>query len=351
MTVINAASPLNIDLEALNRAFDAHAIVDAIRTAFIDYAEGRYVQPAPLHLSFPGGDCHVKAGYKANDESFAVKIATGFYANHERGLPNGHGMLLLSSQRTGLPIAIFEDRGMLTAWRTTAAAVLAVQAAVPARPVKVGIVGAGLQAEQIAGWLPHFCDLRSISIWARRPDRAAVVAAALGTVAVDVEEDLEKLCRSADVIVTTTPAEQPIVRSEWVSNGTHIVALGADNPGKVEIDPALVARCATIMTDDHAQCLDHGDFGHAVRCGLVTHDADVALGLVLAGRASGRRCAGDVTLVDLTGLAAQDDAIARLFVDRLRLRDPQAGATLQDRPTMGSATGSCASKLATGHAQ
>lgn len=88
--------------------------------------------------------------------------------------------------------------------------------------------------------------------------------------------------------------------------------IAADNPGKQELDAALFARAAVIMVDDHGQCVHHGDLGHAVRGGLVAEDADIALGAVLAGERPGRTSETDITIVDLTGIAAEDMAVAGL---------------------------------------
>ncbi|MCH7944328.1 MAG: ornithine cyclodeaminase, partial [Proteobacteria bacterium] len=96
----------------------------------------------------------------------------------------------------------------------------------------------------------------------------------------------------------------------------HIVAMGADNPGKQELEAALFPRAAVIMVDDHGQCVHHGDLGHAVRGGLVGDDADIDLGAVLAGDKPGRLSDDDITIVDLTGIAAEDMAVAGLVWSR-----------------------------------
>ncbi|MCZ6471480.1 MAG: ornithine cyclodeaminase, partial [Gammaproteobacteria bacterium] len=93
-------------------------------------------------------------------------------------------------------------------------------------------------------------------------------------------------------------------------------AMGTDNPGKQELDAALFPRAAVIMVDDHDQCVHHGDLGHAVRAGLVPEDVDIALGAVLAGEKPGRKSDDDITIVDLTGIAAEDMAVAALVWSR-----------------------------------
>ena len=107
-------------------------------------------------------------------------------------------------------------------------------------------------------------------------------------------------------MITPTPSTDALILATDVRPGTHIVAMGTDSPGKQELDAALFQRATVIMVDDHDQCVHHGDLGHAVRDGLVTEDADIALGSVLAGQSPGRTSDDDITIVDLTGIAAAD---------------------------------------------
>lgn len=309
-------SPMRISRAALERHLVPEAVLAVVRQALVDHAAGRYSLPAPTHLTFPGGDCHIKSGFLNGGENFTIKMATGFYGNPHKGLPSANGLLLLCSQETGFPLALFEDEGCLTAWRTTAAAILGVQIGAPSGPMRVGIVGSGQQAELAAQWLPLFSNVESIGIWGRSGERARALASRLNaTPPITAHDELAALCRWANILITTTPSSEPLIHADWIQPGTHIVALGADNPGKVELDPALVARCTLIATDDHDQCLDHGDFGHAVRAGLVRPDADRPLGEMLTASAHARDAIepDGVSMVDLTGLAAQDDAIASFF--------------------------------------
>ena len=303
-------------LRQLEAVFDRPSILKAVEQAFVDQAGGRCRSATPTHLTFPEGDCHIKCGYIVGGDSFTIKIVTGFYANEKRGLPNGSGLVLVLDQRSGLPRVLFDDGGWLTAWRTVAACVIAVQIGHVAPPLHVGIVGSGQQAELAARWLAATIAPASLRVWARSPEKAQSLASRVGG-GTRAEADLPTLCLGSNVIVTATPSRVPLIRSDWVRPGTHVVALGADNPGKVEIDPALFSRATTIVTDDHGQCLHHGDFGAAVRAGAVAETADVSIGDLLRGSSAVRRHAQAISIVDLTGLGAQDDAIARLFLQRL----------------------------------
>jgi ornithine cyclodeaminase/alanine dehydrogenase-like protein (mu-crystallin family) len=60
-------------------------------------------------------------------------------------------------------------------------------------------------------------------------------AEALGEVA-------EQAVEGCQVVVTATPAREPIVRAAWVRPGTHVTAVGSDGPEKQELEAALPAR-------------------------------------------------------------------------------------------------------------
>jgi alanine dehydrogenase len=120
----------------------------------------------------------------------------------------------------------------------------------------------------------------------------------------------EKVC-DCDVLVTTTPSREPVIRDEWIRSGTHINAIGADAPGKEELDPAILSR-ASVFVDDCAQAVHSGEINVPVSKGLFKKE-DIAgtLGEVVIGKKR-RMGARDVTIFDSTGLAIQDLAIAKI---------------------------------------
>src|SRR3546814_20284091 len=91
--------------------------------------------------------------------------------------------------------------------------------------------------------------------------------------------------------------------------------MGADGPGKQELDPALVAA-AVRFADLPAQAAAIGECQHAVAAGLIDVASITAIGAVIGGHAPGRDDPPAITLFDSSGIAIQDLAIARLAVDR-----------------------------------
>jgi len=122
--------------------------------------------------------------------------------------------------------------------------------------------------------------------------------------------------RGADVVVTVTPAREPLVKDEWIAPGTHIAALGADKGGDQELDPRILQR-ARIFVDDIRQCRTDGEINVPLSKGLI-REQDIAgeIGEVIAGKKPGRRSDDDITLFDSTGIALQDSATVPLEYER-----------------------------------
>lgn len=310
-----------VGLDRLRPALDRPAVLAAVRDALIAQADGRVQSPLPGQLQFrsPPGDCHIKYGHLAGSPSFVIKIATGFYENPARGLPANDGLVVVLDATTGTPRILFQDEGWLTAWRTAAATAIAAHVLAPARITAVGVLGTGLQAELALEWLPLLLGDQPALVWGRSAQKARALAAraSRATRPVVATESTEELLARCNVVVTATPSERPLFPAEAVRPGTHLVAIGADSPGKQELPEALFARAGQVVVDDLAQCLDHGDTGIAVRAGILDPRQVVPLGRLLAAPGRPMRGAADVTIADLTGIAAEDIAIAALFQGRL----------------------------------
>ncbi|MFT3688907.1 ornithine cyclodeaminase family protein [Paenirhodobacter sp.] len=291
----------------------------AVRDAYIAICDGRANVPPVGHIAFPEahGDCHIKYGHIAGDDIFAVKIAAGFYDNPACGLPSSTGVVLVFSARTGQMEALLNDEGYLTDLRTGLGGAVATFALCRPEARRFLIVGSGTQAYWLARALRHLAPGGvELSLWGRNAGRAEALAARLGDVR--VARNLETACRAAEVIITATPATVPLIRAEWVQPGCHVTAIGADSPGKQELESALVARADQRVADMLSQSLDHGEFATARAEGLITAADCVELGAVLAGSAVGRRRPEDITLADLTGVATQDIAMARTVIARAK---------------------------------
>jgi ornithine cyclodeaminase len=301
-----------VDAGEILAALDEDAAIAAVETGFRRYSAGQVQVSTVLHLAFaePPGDCHVKAAAVAGDDVFVVKLATGFYRNPELNLPSSNGFMAVLSARTGELLALLHDQGHLTDQRTAMAGAIAARAILREGSRTLGIVGAGTQARLQAKLLKRRLGLDSVLIWARNSKRASALASEIRAEAVSLED----LCARADLIVTTTPSTEPLLASVMIRPGTRIVAVGADSPGKQELDPRILAR-GRVVVDSIAQCVDHGEAGWAVRGGLIDPTALIELGALLETPVA--FAPEEIVVADLTGVAIQDFEIAKSVWRRL----------------------------------
>jgi ornithine cyclodeaminase len=259
----------------------------AVETAFRALAEGRVVQPPPLGMDLEDvrGEVHVKGAFLQGEAVFALKVASGFYLNPGKGLPTGSGLVLVFDSSTGFPLGLLQDNAYLTELRTGAAGALATRLLAPDRSLRVAVLGAGSQARY---------QLRAI----------AQVIPVRGTTQV------EDAVAGADLVVTVTPARKPILELPWLAPGATVVAVGSDGPEKQELAAEILGAADKVVVDSRSQCLALGETHHAVSAGLMApEDIHGELGEVLLGNRPGRE--GDELIVcDLTGVGAQDAAMA-----------------------------------------
>jgi ornithine cyclodeaminase/alanine dehydrogenase-like protein (mu-crystallin family) len=311
-----------IDEAALRAVITPRVAVDAMREAFRADGEGRTHVPAVINLEIPAhrGEFHVKTAHIDGVPHVAVKVASGFYDNPAKGLPSGSGLMAVFDAATGLPEALLLDNGFLTDIRTGAAGAVAADCLAPKTFTTVGVLGSGLQARYQIRCLREVRTFPRLIAWS--PNRARLEAYCEEM----KEEGLEaiaaagphEVCDAADVLITATPSRTPLVLADWLRPGQHVTALGADSPGKQELDAACLARADLIVVDRLTQCAAFGELRHALDAGLVRADGVRAdLGEIVAGLIPGRARADQITIADLTGVGFQDTAIASCALAQL----------------------------------
>ena len=314
--------------------------VDCVEQAFAALATKAVAMPPILRLDIPEfrGEVDVKTAYVPGFDGFAIKVSPGFFDNPKIGLPSLNGLMILLSAKTGLVEALLLDNGYLTDVRTAAAGAVAARHLSRKDASIATIFGAGMQARLQLEALLLVRPIRSARIWARDHAKAKTLATDFSrdhAIEVAAIADPREAVRGADLVVTTTPAEKPILMAAWLEPGQHLTAMGSDAEHKNEIDPAVFDR-AIYVADRLSQTRILGELHHAIKAGAVTPDQQFAeLGAIIAGTAIGRSSADDITFADLTGAGVQDTAIANLAL--ARARDAGSGQTIENDIKMGDA--------------
>ena len=294
--------------------------IGAVETAFRLHAEQRTFGPGVLGVAAGAGGFHVKvAGLRGQPSYVAAKINANFPDNPRRhGLPTIQGTVMLADADTGRPLAIM-DSASITTLRTGAATAVAAKFLARRDARTATIVGCGAQGATQLAAVAAVLPLRRA--WAVDSDHAR--AETLATRAskelgfpVEATKDLRGAVRASDVCVTCTPARRAFLGVADVSPGMFVAAVGADDRGKQELEPALVAS-ATLVVDVLQQCTEIGELQHALAAGLLTLEGVHAeLADVVAGRRPGRTRDDEITIFDSSGTALQDVAAAAAVYER-----------------------------------
>ncbi|SFD69612.1 cyclodeaminase [Roseivivax sediminis] len=295
--------------------------VDVIEAAFAALAGGEVVMPPVMSMALheANGEVDVKTAYIPGFDGFAVKVSPGFFDNPKLGLPSLNGLMILFSARTGLVQAVFLDNGYLTDIRTAAAGAVAARHLAPEDVTTAGVIGTGVQARLQMRAVHLVRPFERVLVWGRDAQRATECAAdlkaALGVQA-EVCTDAETLVRRSQLVVTTTPATDPVLKADWLHPELHVTAMGSDQEGKQELEAACLTRADLYVCDRVSQAEKMGELRAARAAGTAPEDP-AELGQIVTGARPGRQAPGDITIADLTGTGAQDTAIASHVATRL----------------------------------
>jgi ornithine cyclodeaminase/alanine dehydrogenase-like protein (mu-crystallin family) len=297
----------------LRRLMTPAASIAAMAEAYRELAGDRSEAGRSLGFALPQGSIHVKAGLLPGARTaFAAKVNVNLPGNEARhGLPTIQGVVVLADTTSGRPLAILESMA-LTALRTAATAALAARFGARPEARRAAIIGCGAQAGYQLAALSACFPLDEVLVFdidAAKADafaRASRGPAPACRSVPSVEAALER----ADICITCTTSKVPVLTGDMRLGGCFVAAVGADNPDKQEIDPALMRR-ARILVDDLDACAAGGDLAHAIRAGVVTREAVQAdLADLAAGRKPGRVTADELVIFDSTGSGVQDVALA-----------------------------------------
>lgn len=299
-----------------------HDTVAVVEDAFRMLATGKVVMPPILSMDIPDahGEVDVKTAYIPGFDGFAIKVSPGFFDNPRIGLPSLNGLMILFSAKTGLVEALLLDNGYLTDVRTAAAGAVAARHLAPAEVETAGVLGTGVQARLQVEAAHLVRPFRKVLVWGRDAAKAEAcakdISSRLGIAA--EAASAERTVKDSQLVITTTPAREPVLKAAWLHPGLHITAMGSDQAGKNEIEAAALARATLYVCDRISQAEKLGELRSAREAGHLTDVMPPELGEIVSDSRPGRRSQDDITICDLTGTGAQDTAIATFALKAAR---------------------------------
>ena len=298
-------------------------LIAAMETALADFSAGRVTQP--LRTVLEVGEHHafygVMPAYLPGTPALGTKLVTVFGGNTMLGLPTHLALIVLLDPHTGALRALMDGR-YITEARTAAVSAVSVDHLAREDARTLAIVGSGVQARSHLEAISRVRDLSDVRVWSRSLARREAFLLDMQphvTARITMAASAEAAVRGADVVVLVTASKEPVVRDEWVADGTHICAVGACRPTEREMPASLVARADVFVDSREGALKEAGDIVLAIGEGAITADhIRGELGEVAGGRAAGRGSPGRVTVFKSLGMAVEDVAAAHLAYVRAR---------------------------------
>lgn len=301
-----------LNLEEIKTKINIPEIIKLQEKGFVLASQNKVNTPMPGYIKHdnPYGSYHIKYGHIKDDKFLVVKIAGG--PDHLAI----NGMILVINVTTGTPEYFLQDQGYLTSLRTAVAGLISAKFLANSNIKSIGILGTGTQAYMQLEILQHWTDCKDVYVWGRNKSKTKIYKDYTKQKGFNtkIAKDVAELTNNCNLIITTTASEKPLIKSSDIQPGTHITAVGADSPGKIELDPQLITKADIITVDSKKQCIDHGEIHHAFHNKLIKPNQLIEIGKIISNKSLGRKNNKQITITDLTGIAAQDIQIAKALI-------------------------------------
>jgi ornithine cyclodeaminase/alanine dehydrogenase len=298
-------------------------VIEAVETAFADYARGRWAIPPRTHFTLPEGIILYMPSFLSSEEEaggiLGAKLVSVFPPNPEKGFPLIYGLYLLYDQTTGSPLALI-DGIYLTGVRTGAASAVATKYLSRKDSRALGIIGTGVQAGFQVEAIAAVRRIEVCYLFNRTDERARKFAEKYSEklgVNVEVLSSADDVVERSDVVVTSTTSSTPVFSSSSLRKGTHLNVIGAFTPETREVDSETVKKACLFVDSYEGALREAGDLLIPMEEGVISReDIRAELSEVVTGVMPGRATEDEITLFKSVGFAIEDAAVARLAYNR-----------------------------------
>ncbi|MEO7020778.1 MAG: ornithine cyclodeaminase family protein [Ktedonobacteraceae bacterium] len=280
--------------------------VDALEQAFTALSHRNAISRPRARMIQSNGILHVLAASFAGAGVLGLKTFTVF----RQGM---HSVVLLFSAEDGRLLSILEA-DWLGRMRTGSVSGLATRHLANPTASRVGLIGAGKQAETQLMGVCAVRPIRMVSVYSRRrPECEEFCQRMAHQLQIEVlpAASVREAVEDADVVITATTAGAPVFDGAWLKAGCHLNAIGSNWAKRREIDDETMQRASLIVTDSVEQArLEAGDLLIPANTGNLDWESVWELADVVAGDGPQRNSSYEITVFKAVGAALEDIAIA-----------------------------------------
>jgi alanine dehydrogenase len=205
-------------------------------------------QPRRRLILESGSVLHSMAGAVGN------YFGTKFYSTNPRY--GAHFYFFLYDSKTAQPLAMMEAN-YLGQIRTGAASGYATDLLANPKAATLAIIGSGFQARTQLDAIRAVRPIQAVRVWSRSEEKRVQFAQEHSVTAAN---SAEEAVRGADIVATATNAKDPVLESDWISDGTLVNAMGSNVATRRELPAELVKRAALVAVDSLEQArIEAGD--------------------------------------------------------------------------------------------
>src|SRR5437763_12385790 len=254
-------------------------VIAAVENAMRELGEGE-AQNEPRRRAFaPGGLLNVMFASYPGGKCTGLKAYT---------VSNGRVRFLVAMFGLDGALEALIEADFMGAYRTGAATAVAAKALRVPGAATVALIGTGWQAATQALALSRVLEIKELRVFSRSDERRAAFAeeqkSQLG-IATVASPTPEAAVRGADIVVTVTTSQTPVLEADWVESHAMVAAIGSNFRNRAEVPPELVERAATVVVDQLSTAqMESGDLIQAAELGKFDWGEAVELGSVVAGR-------------------------------------------------------------------
>jgi alanine dehydrogenase len=223
--------------------------IGVMSDAFEALAQGRAInQPRRRLILDTGSMLHSMAG------SYRNYFGTKFYSVNPRyGI---HAYFMLYDAGTAEPLAWMEANH-LGQIRTGAASGYATDLLANPQADTLAVIGSGFQARTQVEAIRAVRPIKTVRVWSRDQEKRRKFAEDCGAQAAATAEEA---VRGAQIVVTATNSQNPVLEDGWIAPGTMLNAMGSNVANRRELPGELVRRAALVVVDSLEQAkIESGD--------------------------------------------------------------------------------------------
>lgn len=301
----------------VGRCLDIDDVLQIVEETLSAHGQEEVVLPPKISLSLGNdkewphynGFINAMPAYIGPLDVAGIKWAGGFWNNFQKGLPSIMAIIILNDPETGVPLAIL-DGAWITDFRTAAVSAVAAKYLAQENIKRVGIFGAGTQGKTHLSIFDSIYDLKEAKIFDIKKEALRKFEEEMQekvAARITLADTVEETSKGADVLITVTTSKKPFLKSQHLSQGVHISAMGSYN----EITKGVVEDSNKVIVDNLEQAKHRGNLARFFESGELDQETiSGELGDVVAGKVPGRQDPNENTLVVPIGMGSLDVAIA-----------------------------------------